>query len=387
MKILIFHHGIIKKNGWGRTFELARQLSLLGNEILFVTSSDKKGFLWDVSIINGVKVIAFRDILPIKILKMGFGFISLINKLILASIVKCKIVHTDSHRPSGYYPCLVNRFFAKSKYIIEWWDNFGETGQLANKKKIYKLILGKWERNVEIASKIKADGVVVLSDMMFEHAIANGISPKKIIKVQGGSDIDNIIYYPLGMSKEKLKVEDKLTIGFIGDGDAEVNDLHPLFSVLKQLYLDFDVFFLNYGKAFSEKVKTMYDINDVVIECGWIDFSKDSSLLSATDVFVLIKKNDNINPYGWPNKFGDYLATGRAILLTPYGDLVDFILTYSPCVFISEYNESDIYETIREIVCKKEQLGYLGLKNRNISEGVCSWREKAKQLNDFYNLI
>lgn len=387
MKILIFHHGIIKKNGWGRTFTFAKNLSFLGNEVVFVTSSTKKGFFCEKLMIDGVKIFAFKDIIPLKLLKMGFGFISFVNKIIFASIFKCDVVHTDSHRPAGYYPSLVNRFFSKSKFVIEWWDNFGYTGQLANKKKIFKLLLGLWEARTEISSKIKADGVVVLSDVMMHHAKEEGVLEDKIVKIHGGADIDNIKYYPLNTMKVEYGLENNLTLGFIGDGDAELGDLHPLFSVLKQINLDFNVKFVNYGKAFSQEVKNRYDINDVIYECGWIDYSLDSSLLAISDVFLLIKKNDNINPYGWPNKFGDYLATGRSVLLTPYGDLVDFIEEFKPSVFVSCYNELDIYESVKAIVNKKGELEFLGMINREISEKVCSWMEKTKQLNDFYNLI
>jgi len=383
MKILISHFGVFMKSGWGRTFSLARGLSELGNDITLITTSPHFSLFIKRKIISGVHIIIFPDIFHYKLTSKGFGGLSLLLKLIYVSQKKFDIVHSDSgHRPSSGWPCLLNRLIYRSKYVAEWWDFFGKGGQLDNKPGLFKLLLGKFESWSELNDKRKADGIVVLSGYMKSRAIMLGINDEKITTVYGGADVSNI---PLlkWANKRIINIEnDKLVFGYIGMSDGEVEDLDPFLSAIS----DFDdrVVFVSYGEKLSKEYKAKYNLQNNFIEFGWIDYSKDSALFEVVDVFVLIKKDNDINKAGWPNKLGDYLACGRPVLLTPYGDVKSFSKEYSECFIQTTWSQKDIESRINDILQGKFDLHKMGKFARKVAENNISWSIKAQELETFY---
>lgn len=389
MKILCSNFGLYKKGGWGRTFMLARGLVKLGHDVTIITNSGKNGLFFESIMIEGIKVICFHDILPLKIIKLGFGWFSIANRMFFSLVSPFDIVHADSHRPNAYYPCLINRLFHGSHFIIEWWDDFGSNGQLRNKNKLFKIFLGAWEKKTELSSKKNADGVIVLSEFMYQRAIKLGLLKNKLTIINGGADTDFIKYLPVNEKKEKLNIDKETkTFGFIDSGDSDLTNLMPFVFAIRKLNNKFKVKFINYGNQISKEKINKYNLKEIVINAGWLDYYRgDASLLAAVDVFVLIKKNNTINKSGWPNKIGDYFATGRPILANLYGDIEKLYKNHNLGIIPVNYDENDIYEKMNDICQGKYDLKRMGEINRKFAEKCISWDRKARDLYDFYRKI
>ena len=67
MKILFSHYAIIDKEGFGRSFMLAKEMAILGNEVTFLTSLSQSEFVFPYKkeIRDDVLIIAFPDIVPL----------------------------------------------------------------------------------------------------------------------------------------------------------------------------------------------------------------------------------------------------------------------------------------------------------------------------------
>lgn len=389
MKIAMFHFGIYKKGGWGRTFPLGRGLALNGCDVTIITSDNKKGFFPVKDYEEGVNIIKFKDIISFNILNKGFGILSFFNKIIFSIFHKFDIVHADSHRPNSYYPCIINRFLYRSKFVIEWWDNFGFDGQLKNKSKLFKIFLSNWESRNEIASKIKADGVIVLSTLMKERALFSGVSISKIRILHGGADVQSIRYIDRSKNYLRNEIYNKYEIifGYIGHGNNDINDLMCFLKAFKLASSNHFLYFMNFGTPFSKYYIDNFGINNNIVNCGWVDYSNINSILYLPDIFILTKVNNNINKYGWPNKIGDYMACGRAIMINLYGDLSDFVSTYPNGFIIVNNNPENINKAIEDISNNKYNLDEMGAYNRFIAEKYLSWDKKAQELLEYYNEI
>ncbi len=283
------------KSGWGRTFSLARGLAERGNDVTIITTNPGVFIFIKRKFINGVHVIIFPNKLALT------EGLSLLLKLIYVSQKKFDIVHSDSgHRPSSGWPCLLNRLIYKSKYIAEWWDFFGNGGQLENKPRLFKLFLGQFESWSELNDKRNADGIVVLSKYMRSRAIALGISKEEIAIVYGAADVSSIP--PLKWANKRIiNLDDnKLVFGYIRMSDGEVPDLEPFLNAISAFKNQ--IVFVTYGKKLSDKYRKKYNLQNNFIESGWIDYSRDSALFEVVDIFVLIKKDNIINKAGWLNK-------------------------------------------------------------------------------------
>ena len=369
MNILVSHFGIFKKGGWGRTFSLAESLVVLGNNVTVLTTNPGFSLVIQKKKINGVIVYIFPDIVPSLLTSKGFGVLSLLLRLLYVIFNRFEILHSDSgHRPSAGWPCLLNRLIYKGIYVSEWWDFFGKGGQLENKPKYFKILLGGFEKWSEINDKKKADGIVVLSSFMKERAQKLGIR-KDIEIIHGGADIINIPRMKLVKNKSNyIDTDKKILLGYIGMSESELSDLEPFIK----------------GGCVGETNIQAYNLGGIIKEMGWVDYSKNSELLSIVDIFVLIKKESDINLAGWPNKLGDYLACGRPVLLNPYGDVTEFVNKNKECFIITTWNKTDIEEKIQEIIEGKYHLENMAEKARYIAEHEISWLNRAKILNNFY---
>lgn len=385
MKILLTHFSYYRKNGWGRIFEEAKGLAALGHNVTLLCGGETIGCFYKTHYEQSVKIVSFSDLFPRKYGNTGYGFLSILIKCIFVITHKYDICHCNSHRPNSYIPCKVNRFFHGSKLYIEWWDNFEEKANAISGKKLLSTLLKRYEKTTAISSKQSADGVIVLSSLLSKRASEIGISDDRICMIYGGSNTDKLRYNPSTEEyKKNLGISPEITtFGFIGNGDGEVDDLKPFLKALIDTKQRINVRFLNIGRPFIKTIQKMPELKDLIVECGWVDYYSDSSALSAVDVFVLIKQENIINNSGWPNKFGDYLAVGRPVLVNPYGEVEVFAQKWNPGLIITKYDKESIAKIITDICSNKYDLRRFGKVNRIIAEKN-SWMEKAKEIDSFY---
>lgn len=391
MKILICHFSLYKKNGWGRTFEEAKGLVNLGHEVTLLCSISGLGLFPRKYLDEGVKIIAFYDIFPQSLLTSGYGFLSLFAKVVYTAFHSYDICLSNSHRDSAYYPCAINRFFHRSKLVIEWWDNFkvkqerilSVVNSIKNPiTRLYHTIRGKRELRREVETKLAADYVVTLSSVTSKRAEEIGVPFNRIRVVRGGCDVSHIHYSPQPAVDIKLKhgiAEDSISFGFIGDGDQELPDIGVFLEALVDMNSKYNVRFLNFGKPIIKAQVKNPELESIIHNCGWIDYYGDNSILSATDVFVLIKKDNIENRSGWPNKLGDYLACGRAILANPYGEIIPFIKEWEPGIISVDYSKESIKSAIKGICKESIDIAGMGLRNYSVANSN-TWADKAKEL-------
>ena len=387
MKILVTTFGIYKEGGWGRIFSEAKGLAQLGHQVTLLCSirgfGIRKSFFED-----GVDIIAFYDIIPHNFLGGGYGFVSLINKILYSISRSYDICLANHHRDSAYIPCAFNRKVHHSKLVTEWWDNIKVKQEKEGLKSDYWILrfLAKRDIILETRRRKTADAIVALTSLTAQRAEILGVSPDRIRIVRGGCDIEHINYNPFPNSIIKAKYEipeDCLAFGLIGDGDWEYDDIGVFLEVMFELSTKIEMKLLNYGKPFTNTVIKHPKFKDLIIECGWIDYTGDNTVLSATDVFILIKKDNIENQSGWPNKIGDYLACGRPVILNPYGELIPFIKEWNPGFITVDYSKDSSVKAITDIAEGKYNLKEMGRKNYKIA---CSnsWSQKARELETLF---
>ncbi|MBN2520784.1 MAG: glycosyltransferase [Bacteroidales bacterium] len=389
MKILISHCSLYKKAGWGRIFPLAVGLAKQNQYVTIITTNPKFSLMIKKSIENNVNVIIFPEIIPSRISTLGFGFLSLILKIIYVLFNKYDIVHSDNgHRPLSGIPCRIHKKRFDSIYVAEWYDWYGKGGQYDSKPKIFKRILGPYELKYEIKDKRIADGVVVLSEILRKRA--ENLKPKeRIIKIHGGADISNIPFLCDNSAlKEKYNIgRNTLTLGYISSKSYNLPELLPLINAIKNKTISTKIKIL----VFGDVNKKVYDLPDNILRLinffGWINYEFDYEKLQCVDVFFLLKVEMLVSKAGWPNCIGDYLACGRPVLLNPVGEVVDFVKKY-PFAFIqTSRNESELYSKVEYLLNNQQNIMKERIKIRRLAEEEISWDRKSLDLFKFYSYL
>jgi glycosyltransferase involved in cell wall biosynthesis len=386
LKILISHTSIYKKAGWGRIFPLAVGLVKNGNRVTIITTNPKTSIFIKRKVVNNVNIIIFPEIIPARISKMGFGFLSLFLKILYVLLNKFDVVQSDNgHRPLSGIPCRINKKLFGSIYIAEWYDWYGIGGQYDTKRKLFKLLLGRYELKYEIKDKRVADGVVVLSEVL--RTRAEQIKPKdRIIKIHGGADVSSI---PFLKDNSQLKAKynissDTLTFGYITSNSYDLAEFSPLIKAIEKFDPSRKIKILIFGDSSSIASQLNPNILEKFMFMGWINFSNDYEKLQCVDIFFLFKEESLGNRAGWPNCIGDYLACGRPVMLNPVGEVIDFAKKH-PFAFIeTTRNEVDIYSKIQYVTKNLHDLKEDGVLVRKLAEDVVSWESKSNELKDFY---
>jgi len=389
LKILISHASVYKKAGWCRIFPLAVGLAKNGNQVTIITTNPHFSIFINRIVLNDVNIIIFPEIVPSRISRLGFGFLSLILKVLYVLFNRYDVVHSDNgHRPLAGIPCRVHKKLFGSIYVSEWYDWYGKGGQYDNKKKLFKILLGRYELKNEIKDKQVADGVVVLSEIL--RARTEQFKPKdKIIKILGGADVSSIPFlYDNSLLKTKYNIsKDTLTFGYINSYSYRLAEFLPLINIITRYKLSSKIKILVFGKSDSLIKQLPENIINKIVFFGWIDFSKDFEKLQIVDVFFLFKEEILGNKAGWPNCIGDYLACGRPVLITPVGEVVDFVKKYPFAFFVCTKDENDIYDKIQYISDNIPQIRDKGTAIRKLAEETVSWGKKSKELFDFYEYL
>ncbi len=384
MKILFSHYGYIDGGGFSRSYQLAKQLVKLGHEVTFITCQYKSFKIpYYKEKRDGVLLVSFPEILPINMIKTGFGFLSVFLKSIYVLFHKFHIVHSDTgHRPSSGVPCIVHRFFYKSKYISEWWDHFGKEGQYLTRPPFQRLIIGNYDRIFEVYNKKKADGVVALSGFSRQRGLDAGLDPGRITVVHGGADVDNIPYVNKEDLSRKFTLEDELVLGFIGINDLELGDIFPVLEALGEINLPIRL--LTTGGRIREELIKKLNIADRIIELGWLNYNDFCQVIGEVDVFILLQKENLQNKARWPNKLGDYFATGRPTLVNLWGEVNAYKDKEYLFCFV-EWNKISILNKLVELYNNREVISKNNRLIREFAEENISWHSQAVKLSNFYN--
>ncbi|NVJ48612.1 MAG: glycosyltransferase [Cytophagia bacterium] len=378
MKILFSHRGIFGKDGWGRSFFLAQGMASLGHEVVFLTIQKQASiFRIENSFINGVTVISYPEFFPKKLKSSGFGLLSLLLKIVYSATHRFDIVFCDvPQRPVGL-PCKINRKIYKSFYVTEWWDYYGTGGYFENKPWFFKLLYGRKELKGEINERRNSDHVVVLSQYMKEKAKSFNI--KNVDIVHGGCCTD-VINPSYPGNKNDF---DQIVFGYIGMCENDFKRLKPFFQAINSSEkIRRNIKLISYGKNLSQKTISQNNLDGIIEQRGWLDYSSEIKGLEEIDIFLQLLDGGEVARAGWPNKLGDYLSFGKPVMLHPYGDLKKFVENNPEGFITIKYDSNDIIETINNLLRERPDLKKMGIANRKLAERN-TWTHKAAQIFDF----
>ncbi len=223
---------------FSRSFNLAKGLVKLGNNVTLLTTKSKRSLLFNTEVRNGVKIVSFPALSVLKFSKFGYSILNNMLRLFYIIFRKYDIVHADQHRPVSFVVCYIYRFFYRSTFLVcDWQDVFGKTGIYKYKSKFWKWTVGPLDNWLELFYIKKADGVVVLSEKLFQKAVQIRGKNKNIFKLWGGSDTDSIKFARSNLvNRRKFHIpSDEFVIIFARLQAVDFEKNVKIFNVLKKL--------------------------------------------------------------------------------------------------------------------------------------------------------
>lgn len=320
MNILYIHQYFQVNSGGTRSFEFSKYLVNEGNNVTMLTSENI-----DEKEAQGINIISTNTQYKqgYSFIKRIYAFFHFMIKSILLGIKQKEtdvIFATSTPLTVGFTGLIISKIL-KKKYIFEvrdvWPDVPIQLGFIKNKFLIRGL------SKLEMSIYKHAAHIVALSPGMKENLIEKGIPSKKISVIPNLSN--NQLMEEITLNKKEILnqypfLKDKFvcihagTMGF-------VNGLEHILEVANN-YRDENIVFLLVGEGKEKEnlknLKRKYNLNNVYIldSLSKIEVLK---LVKASDVGMMSVSDFPILQDNSANKFFDYLAAGKPVVLNYLG--------------------------------------------------------------------
>ncbi|MDG1476954.1 MAG: glycosyltransferase family 4 protein [Vicingaceae bacterium] len=236
--------------------------------------------------------------------------------------------------------------------------------------------------------------IVVVSDVLKNDLINNGVDAKKILVNPNG--VDETIYHP-ALNAPELKVEvagdKKNVIGFIGTFGQwhgslilakAIDDLYKLFP---ERLNDTQFLLIGEGNQLPE-VKTIVKESGFeknVTFTGKVLQSKGPEYLSLCNVLLSphIPNPDGTEFFGSPTKLFEYMAMGKAIVASNLNQIGEILDDENTALLIEANDSKLLASSINKLVLDDGLQNKLGMNARTEALKNYSWDRHVERLLDF----
>ena len=268
-------------------------------------------------------------------------------------------------------------YLPKSKYNIFYECTevpfYGAKGCLAQRMK----------ESFRLWATRRATGMMVISKALKEYYHKKGIHNIEIVNMFVDS------------SRFNIKQEDSRQdyIGYCGkvslykDG---VDTLIRAFSILHRKFPSLELWII--GGFESQRTETELRsltkelrINDYVRFVGAVSPTEMPALLYGAKALTLARPENIQAKYGFPTKLGEYLATGKPVVVTNVGEIGDFLKDGINCKIAVPDDYHDFAEKLSWIFENYDEALVLGSRGRELTKSAFSSVEQCKVALSFMN--
>lgn len=302
MKIIIVEHRFHYSGPVARRLlAYAKAFKEKGHEVVMILSSQTPL----PSDMMGIRIIEIKETRR-KILKCWYDFVRAIRR-----------EYDDNSVIFFYEPQIYSVLFRAPKY-----KTFSEQTEYPSYGYNVSLIRRAMER-LKIYANRHFNGVAVISRGLKEYYEGKGVKAIEII---------NMFVDQSRFANPSTSCGDKYiaycgTISVHKDG---VDTLIKAYDIFRKSYPDCKLYLIgDFDKLGSEGVIRglieKLNLNDDVVLTGRVNADDMPGILSGAQFLALSRPNNIQAQYGFPTKLGEYLATGKPVVVTRVGEIPDFL--------------------------------------------------------------
>jgi glycosyltransferase involved in cell wall biosynthesis len=239
---------------------------------------------------------------------------------------------------------------------MEWFNSFSFKGGYWNPL--------AWDHEICMRfSNRRLDGLIVISNFLFTYYRSRKTKPLLVPSL-----------YAWGKCPPKWSVNDEFTIGYFGT-PTEKDGIYDLLSALEHLSKNGRKFrFLLGGddgrtgnlERIRGIVRSSPHLSGSVILLGLIEQERIEAVFSVCNLLVLARPAARFSAAGVPQKLAEYMAMGRAVVVTAVGDIPLYVRN-GVDGFVVAPSDPSAFATAIEAVMKMEDKGE--------AMGMAAWRD------------
>ncbi len=228
-------------------------------------------------------------------------------------------------------------------------------------------IVGKLKKWIHVMFMKKCQKVFVISKRLRGYCIENGIPEDRVGILNMFVDVSRF--------KDIERNSDEKYIGYCGNGENfkdGVDVLIKAFYLVAQKYNDVKLIIA--GRApqkdweSQQTLVSEYGLKERVKMLGKVSPDKIPSLLLNAEVLALARPDNIQAAYGFPTKVGEYLATGRPVVLTRVGELEDFLENRKSCLFADPDSSEDFANNLCWLLDHPKEAALIGANGKKVAK-------------------
>ena len=124
-------------------------------------------------------------------------------------------------------------------------------------------------------------------------------------------------------------------------------------------------------------------LTDSVVFTGRVKANEIPQLLANASILAIARTENKQTKYGFPTKLGEYLCTGNPIVLTPVGEIGNYMKDRVNCLFAKPGDVEDFADKLNWVVENYEQACKIGKAGRLLIDSDFSISTQTKKAIDF----
>lgn len=284
------------------------------------------------------------------------------------------VVYGSEHHPNVAWPVYLTRLLREYRFYSDWRDWFAGVNNWFKGWKLAHQIDGFFEERIRLI----AHRVITNSSRLRQRAIQIGVPADRVFFFPEGAASDYIKPVDCGIAREHLGLPlDVPLVGMMIDSYWR-ESLEVFLQVHCQVPTAHLLVIGRQQPGLVEQAAKS-GIGEMVIETGWVTDEDFPLYLASADVLFLVMKNDLYDLARWPAKISDYLAAGRATVITDVGDPAAFIKQHDAGLVVHDLKE--MADQIVQLLRDDEARAFYGQQARKAAVNSLDWRVLGDSIN------
>lgn len=378
--VLVYQHFVVSGAGSTKSYDLARHLVRLGHEVTIICG---RGYLTQGMDIPA-KLIHRFELEGINIVclgvsyEQGMGFIrrilsflafAVLSMLLAAILPRYDVLVASSTPLTVGLVGLTCRYVRRIPYVFEvrdlWPEVPFEAGYLKSK---WLFGVSTWFEQWFYRA---ASAVTLISDRMRRRLIERGVPSRKVHFLPTGVDLAAYSNKPDERFVKENDLDGCMVAVYVG-AHGRMNHLDYVLEAAEHIEEGSNIRLVLIGDG-SEKSRLIRlarerNLQDVVLFHDPVPRSRVPGILAASNVALMMNSFGPGMQYLMTNKFFDYLAAGRPILVNVDAELTDWIVRADCGMLVCPGDPADLIRALRQLRDEPKRASEMGRRARQLGE-------------------
>jgi glycosyltransferase involved in cell wall biosynthesis len=225
------------------------------------------------------------------------------------------------------------------------------------------------------------DGIIVISTYLRDYFLGRIRKKAKILRVPILVDIP-----PMNSIKKRFSNTNKQIV-YMGNLSHlhELSSLIQTFAMLADKYPNWTLLIIGgaSGVDIPNLLKELVDdlhLNSRVVFTGQVRRDEIPRYLSCADFFVLPRSLGIFSQAGFPTKVGEYLATGKPVVVTTTGDIPLYLKDGVNAYLVPPNDNEAFAEKLEYVISHPEVSKRVGLKGRTTAQKYFAYKTQTSRI-------